>query len=216
MIIQPINECVDKFLASFAGGWFEHFFDNGLILILCALGLFVVDQTPSLAQGACPGPSCRNPAAAAAKLADDKRTAQPATKAADEQKKAQQAAAKAAEAVKSNAPNMSTPGSKNMSQPSALDTVNNVKLGDQNSTPNRRPEVEDMKGVRGQRRKEMVEAQKKWDKEHPLPQEPTDLGTDLVRAVRDKIRSNAQQDYLEQCKVEKCAPAKNGGSGRRG
>ena len=68
-------------------------------LALFALGLFVVDPTPSLAQGACPGPTCRSAsaaaagAAAAAKLAEEKRAAQ--AKALEEQKKAQQAAAKA-------------------------------------------------------------------------------------------------------------------------
>ena len=192
-------------------------------LTLFTLGLFVVDPAPSLAQGACPGPTCRSAsaaaagAAAAAKLAEEKRAAQ--AKALEEQKKAQEVAAKAAAAAKSNAPNMSTPSSKNMSQQPALDTVNNVKLGDQNSTPNRRPEVEDMKGVRGQRRKEMVEAQKKWDKEHPLPQEPTDLGTDLVRAVKDQLRSQVSKDYIEpKCNSNNCSkviiPTKQAGGPR--
>ena len=63
-----------------------------------------------------------------------------------------------------------------MSQQPALDTVNNVQL--QNSTPNRRPEAEDIRNAHGQGRKDIIEARKKWDKDHnisqPSPPEPKD------------------------------------------
>ena len=54
-------------------------------LILFAFGLFVVDPTPSLAQGACPGPNCRIELAAASnqdaiKKVDKKKSNQPVAK----------------------------------------------------------------------------------------------------------------------------------------
>ena len=176
------------------------------------LGLLflAVDTSPSTAQGACPGPNCRSASAAAA--------GQAAAKAADEKKKAQRDAAKAAEAVKSTAPNMSTPGQRNMSQPSTMDTVNSVKLGDQNSTPNRRPEIEDIKNAKSpQQKRALYEGMKKWDKDHPPPAQPTDSESSVVRAINNQLRSTVSPDYKQPCKGKDCPPPpKNGGPGIRG
>lgn len=190
---------------------------KSLLALICFLLISSFNIEQSNAQGACPGPTCRSASAAAAGNASAAAAAQAAVKAADEKKKAQRDAAKAAEAVKSTAPNMSTPASKNMSQPSTMDTVNSVKLGDQNSTQNRRPEIEDIKNAKSpERKREMARAKNKWDKDHAPPPEPTDLGTDLIRAAKDKLRENAQRDYIERCKVEKCAPPKTASTGTRG
>lgn len=177
---------------------------KSLLALICFLLISSFNIEQSNAQGACPGPTCRSASAAAAGNASAAAAAQAAVKAADEKKKAQRDAAKAAEAVKSTAPNMSTPASKNMSQPSTMDTVNSVKLGDQNSTQNRRPEIEDIKNAKSpQQKRALAQEMKKWEREHAT-KEPQESG--VVRVINDQLRPSVSKDYTQpSCQSKDCS-----------